>query len=161
VPVSSPPGTTHTVRIEAVQTIAGTPLTSRAEAIDAVIVIDNTVGVVVLQKRVDNGTAVPGDVLTYTISYTNTGVDSVQNILIVDPISVYVDPLTDTFGPGMDVEWRKAGTAVVYLTLAPNDGDECDYSGSERLLRVSLSKNAPYVLEPGESGELTYRVIVK
>jgi uncharacterized repeat protein (TIGR01451 family) len=161
IPMMSPPGTTYLTRVDAVQTIAGTGLTSQAQAIDAVVVVDGTVGMIVLQKRVDNGAAAPGEVLTYTITYTNTGVDSVQNILILDPVSVYVDLLTGTFGPGMDVEWRKDGSTVVYLTLAPDDGDECDYSENEHLLRLSLSKNTPYLLEPGENGEFTYRVIVK
>ena len=161
VPMSSPPGTTHLVRIDAVQTIAGTSLASRAQASDAVVVIDGTAGMMVLHKSVDSGVSSPGGVLTYTIVYTNTGVDSVQNILILDPVSVYVDVLPGTFGPGMDVEWRKDGSTIVYLTLAPGDGDECDYSQVEHLLRLSLSKNTPYLLEPGESGELTYRVIVK
>ncbi len=161
VPMSSLPGTTHLVRIDAVQSIAGTPLVSRAQAIDAVVVVDGSAGMVALQKSVDSGVSSPGGVLTYTIAYTNTGADSVQNILILDPVSVFVEVLPGTFGPGMDVEWRKDASTVVYLTLVPGDGDECDYSDAERLLRLTLSRNSPYLLQPGERGEVTYRVRVK
>jgi uncharacterized repeat protein (TIGR01451 family) len=161
VPVSSPPGTTHRIDIDATQTIDGTAVTSHAEAMDAVVVIENTVGFMTLHKSVDNAVATPGDVLTYTIEFANTGVDSLREIVILDPVSVFVDPLADAFGAGMDVEWRKPGSATAYLTLAPDDGDECDYRSNERLIRVTLSKNSPYLLGPGERGELTYKVIVK
>ncbi len=109
----------------------------------------------------DTNEAQPGDVLTYTISYTNTGADSVRSILILDPVSAFVDPMTDAFGAGLDVEWRKAAAPVEYLTLDAGDGDECEYSVSERLIRVTFSKSSSYVLGPGETGELVYRVIVK
>ena len=58
-------------------------------------------------------------------------------------------------------EWRRNGSTVVYLTLDPSDGDECDYSAADRLLRLVFSRNSPYRLQPGEGGELSYRVIVK
>jgi len=161
VPMSSPPGTTHRVRLVAVQAIEPTPFTSRAEAMDAVVVIENTSGLLTLLKRVDTAAASPGDVLTYTIEFANTGVDSVRRIVILDPVSMFVDPLSDAFGVGMDVAWRKSDSTTVYLTLAPGDGDECDYSTNERLLRMELSKNTTYLLGPGERGEITYKVIVK
>jgi uncharacterized repeat protein (TIGR01451 family) len=161
VPMSSTPGTTHQVLIDAVQTIEGSPFIAVAQTADAVLVVDSSVGLLVLQKEVDTTEAQPGDVLTYTISYTNTGVDSVQSILILDPVSAFVDPMTDAFGAGLDVEWRKAAAPVEYLTLDEGDGDECEYSVSERLIRVTFSRSSSYVLGPGETGELVYRVIVK
>ncbi|UCG51978.1 MAG: hypothetical protein JSW58_00025 [Candidatus Latescibacterota bacterium] len=161
VPMSSTAGTTLRIEIDAIQSIDGTPLTIEAQAMDAVVVIANDLGRMALEKQVDTGSAMPGDVLTYTISYFNAGVDSVQNILIVDPVSSYVDPLTDAFGPGQDVEWQKEGAPVAYLTLDPTDPDECEYSANERMIRLILSKNTPYYLLPGETGTMTYRVIVK
>jgi len=161
VPASSPIGATHRVTIDAVQAIEGTPLIATAQATDAVVVVDDSIGLVTLHKEVDTNAAAPGEIVTYTVSFTNTGVDSVQNVLVFDPVSVYVDPVADAFGPGMDVEWHKDGATVVYLTLDPTDGDECDFSGSDRLLRLTFSKNTPYYLGPGETGELTYKVLVK
>jgi uncharacterized repeat protein (TIGR01451 family) len=160
IPAPSPAGTTYTVRLGAVQAIDGTPLTSAAEAFDAVGVIDGAGGLISLHKSVDAASAAPGSVLTYTIEFSNSGLDSVQNIVILDPVSAFVDPETDAFGPGRDVEWRKVGETV-YLTFDSGDGDECDFTGSERLLRLALSKISPFVLAPGERGEVVYRVIVK
>ncbi len=160
IPAPSPAGEMFTVRIGAVQAIDGTPLTSAAEAFDAVGVVDGAGGLITLHKSVDAASAVPGAVLTYTIEFSNSGLDSVQNIVILDPVSVFVDPEVDAFGPGRDVAWRKGG-ATVYLTLDSGDGDECSFTGNERLLRLVLSRNSPFVLAPGERGEVVYRAIVK
>lgn len=161
VPASLAPGTTFRIDVTATQSIAGTPLVATATATDAVLVILGTVGRVALHKQVDVAAAQPGDVLTYTISFVNTGVDSVRNIVILDPISEFVEPMTNAFGPGVDVEWTKPGVGVSHLTLDPGDGDECEFSASERILRVFLSKNTPFYLQAGESGTLNYRVIVR
>jgi uncharacterized repeat protein (TIGR01451 family) len=159
IPPTAPVGSTWRVTVDAVQTIEGTAFTSSARAFDAAVVTDGSL--LALAKRVDAAAATPGTVLTYTISFTNTGLDSVQNVTLLDPVSVHVDPVAGGFGPGMDVEWRKDGSTVVYLTLDPADGDECEYSAADRVLRLVFSKNSPYRLEPGEGGELSYRVIVK
>ncbi|MEJ2721312.1 MAG: DUF11 domain-containing protein, partial [bacterium] len=161
VPVSSPLGTTHQVDIEATQAIEGTTLTATARAVDAVVVIAADAGRLTLFKQVDNATAAPGDSLTYTITFTNVGTDSVQNILILDPVSSFVDPVPDAFGPGMDVEWRPEDDPARYLTLDPGDADECEYRIADRLIRIVLSKNSPFYLRPGETGTLTYRAVVK
>lgn len=161
IPAPASTGTTFRVVIDAVQTIDGTIFTTRAQAFDAAIVIDGGAGILALTKSVDTGAAAPGSVLTYTISFTNTGLDSVQNILVLDPVSVHVDPVAGAFGPGMDIEWRKDASTVVYLTLDPADGDECAYAGAERLLRLAFSRNSPYLLKPGDGGTLSYKVIVK
>jgi uncharacterized repeat protein (TIGR01451 family) len=161
VPAASPVGSTLQITINAEQAIEGTPLTTTAQAADAVFVVDANQGRLALVKQVDNGTAAPGDVLTYTITFTNAGADSLQNILIVDPISSYVDPVADGFGPGMDVEWRLQGAPVQYLTLDPGDADECEYRVSDRLIRLILSKNSPFYLQPGETGTMTYKAVVK
>jgi uncharacterized repeat protein (TIGR01451 family) len=158
-PPTAPVGSTWRVTVDAVQTIEGTAFTSSARAFDAAVVADGVL--LTLAKRVDAASAAPGTVLTYTITFTNTGLDSVQNVTLLDPVSIYVDPVAGAFGPGMDVEWRKNGSTVVYLTLDPADGDECEYSAADRVLRLVFSKNSPYRLEPGEGGELSYRAIVK
>jgi uncharacterized repeat protein (TIGR01451 family) len=161
IPPSAPAGRTYQIVVDALQTIEGTSFTTRAQAFDAVVVIDAGAGLLTLNKSVDTAAAPPGTVLTYTISYTNTGLDSVQNVVVLDPVSTHVDPVAGGFGPGMDVEWQKDGATVVYLTLDPADGDECAYDGAGRVLRLVFSRNAPYFLKPGESGRLSYKVVVK
>jgi len=80
---------------------------------------------------------------------------------VLDPISQFVDPLPDAFGPGLDVEWSSPAFGSRFLTLDDADADECEYGANERLIRLIPSKNAPYFLLPGETGTLVYRVIVK
>ncbi len=117
--------------------------------------------VLTLLKSVDIEAAAPGDVVTYTISFTNSGADSLQNIVISDLMSPFVDPMPDAFGPGQDVEWVRGGFPTFYLTLDPADGDECEYDAGTRLLQVLFSKNSPFFLPPGAGGTINYKVIVR
>jgi uncharacterized repeat protein (TIGR01451 family) len=161
VPATYTPGRTFRVDVEAQQLIEGTSVTAAALASDGVLVVANPIGRVALQKQVDLESAAPGDVITYSISFFNAGIDSVQNIVILDPVSQFVDPVNDAFGPGMDVEWSRPGLGPQYLTLDPVDGDECEYSPTDRVLRLIFSKTAPYFLQPGERGTLSYKVVVR
>ena len=161
VPAALPPGTTFRIDTTAIQPIAGTPLVTSANAADAVIVVMGTVGRVALQKQVNVPAAAPGDTLTYTISFMNAGVDSVRNLVIFDPVSEFVQPVANAFGAGLDMQWVQPGVGISHLTFDPGDGDECEFSASERLLRVTLSKNTPFTLRPGQSGTLNYRVVVR
>jgi hypothetical protein len=47
------------------------------------------------------------------------------------------------------------------LTFNDGDGDECDFSTAERLLRLVLSRNSLFYVAPGESGTFTYQVRVR
>lgn len=161
IPATLAVGTTFQIDLDATQMVEGTAVTLAATATDGVLVVANPVGRVTLQKQVDLGAAAPGEVLTYSISFFNAGSDSVQNIVLMDPVSPYVDPLSDAFGPGMDVEWQLPGAGPQYLTLTPADGDECEYTPGDRVLRLLFSKNTPFYLRPGDQGTLTYKVVVK
>jgi uncharacterized repeat protein (TIGR01451 family) len=161
VPAAYAAGTTFRTDLNAELLVDGTSVTVTATATDAVVVVANPVGRVTLQKQVDLGTAAPGAVVTYSISFFNAGADSVQNIVLIDPVSQFVDPVPDAFGPGLDVEWQRQGSGPQYLTLDPVDGDECEYTSADRVLRLLFSKNTPFFLQPGEQGVLTYKVLVK
>jgi uncharacterized repeat protein (TIGR01451 family) len=161
VPASFQPGVTFRVDISAVQTIASTTLTSSAGSADVVVVVGSAVGRLAMSKAADKAGAVPGEIITYSVQFFNAGVDSVHNIMLYDPISPFVDPIPDAFGPGLDLEWRPSGSPVVYLTFNDGDGDECDYVLSERLLKLMLSRNSPFYLAPGEAGSFSYRVQVR
>jgi uncharacterized repeat protein (TIGR01451 family) len=154
-------GATFQVTIDAVQSISGTTLVSTASATDAVLVVGSALGDLALQKAADRPDAAPGDVITYEISFTNTGGDSLQNVVLMDPISGFVDIEPDGFGVGQDMEWIADGGAPVYLTFDDTDADEAEYSVAARLLRVILSKNGPYYVAPGGTGVLRYRVRVR
>ena len=161
VPSALQPGFTFHVTVDATQTISGTPLTSTATASDAVVVVGSSTGSLQLTKQSDKPGAVPGEVITYSVRFFNSGADSVQNLVLLDPVSGFVDVVPDAFGPGQDVEWQTDGSPPVYLTFDDSDGDECDYSVAERLLRLVLSRNTPYYVASGESGTFTYQVRVR
>jgi uncharacterized repeat protein (TIGR01451 family) len=161
VPADAVVGATLHFGIVATQSITGTVVESQVSANDAVVVVGSANGLLALQKEVDKPTALPGEVITYTIHVFNAGIDSVTNIVLFDPISPFVDPLPDAFGPGLDVEWQYASSPPVYLTLNAADADECEFHSAESLLQMLFSKNGPFYLLPGQRGTLSYKARVK
>jgi uncharacterized repeat protein (TIGR01451 family) len=160
VPAGTPDATTLHVGVAATQSLSGGAAFG-AEATDAAVVVGNALGRVSLTKSSDVGGAAPGEVITYTIEFFNAGADSIQNLEVIDPISPWVDLEPGAFGPGQDLEWQRASGAPVYLTFSSADGDECEYSASERVLRLIFSRNGTFYVGPGEVGRLIYRVRVR
>lgn len=159
IPAGVPDATTIHVDVTATQTLAAVTLIANAH--DAAVVVGSALGQVALVKAADLAGAVPGDLITYTIDFVNTGADSIRNLVVLDPISPWVDLEADAFGPGLDLEWSNGAAPPVFLTFSPADADECEYSAAERLLRLIFSKNGPFYVGPGEAGRLTYRVRVR
>jgi uncharacterized repeat protein (TIGR01451 family) len=160
VPAGTPAGKTIHVVVTASQLLGGGG-SLEARATDAAIVVGDALGRLSLAKAADRADATPGELITYSITFFNTGVDSVRNLVILDPISPWVDLEPDAFGPGADLEWTSGAGAPSYLTFDPADADECEYSPAEHLLRMLFSKNGAFYLAPGETGVVTYRVRVR
>lgn len=117
-------------------------------------------GMLALVKTVDMLQARPGDEMTYTITFSNSGAEDVLEIEIVDPIAAELELVTGAFGPGADIAWTTtAGTT--YLTADPLDADEALFDAGTGTLRVILSRQAPFALGVGESGSIEYRVRVR
>jgi uncharacterized repeat protein (TIGR01451 family) len=117
-------------------------------------------GMLRLVKEVDLVAARPGDLVTYTIRFSNPGTEGVQEIEIFDPVSADVDLVTGAFGPGNDIAWTRSGTTV-YLTADPADADEALYDAAAGTLRVILSRQAPFILGSGEEGSIEYVVRIR
>jgi len=113
-----------------------------------------------LVKEVDLAAAQPGDVITYTIIFSNPGSEDVREIEISDVLPAEVDIVTDAFGPGRDIKWT-AGAVTTYLTADPTDPDEALYTAATRSLTVVLSRRAPFTLGPGEEGRIIYRARIR
>lgn len=160
VPPQAPAGTIGAVEVLLSQTLAGTTIVARASVTDRVLVLARASGLLTLAKTVDLAAGRPGDVITYTISFLNPGAEAVQAIEIIDPIFPAVEFVLDAFGPGRDVEWMRDGTPV-YLTADPSDPDEAMLETAEARLRIELSRRAPFLLEAGASGSITYRVRIR
>jgi len=161
VPAGAIPGSTIVIAVRAQQSVTSTSIVLEASATDVVVVVDGSAGRLTMQKSADRSDAAPGDVIEYSVRLFNAGADSLANVVLVDPISSWVDLETDAFGAGFDLEWRPPGGAPVYYTFDPSDPDECEYEAATQTLRVILSKVATFYLAPGEAGVVNYRVRVR
>jgi uncharacterized repeat protein (TIGR01451 family) len=161
VAAAATPGATLTVSLLAAQSVAGTSLTLTASATDAVVVTAAGSAQLSIQKSLDRTDALPGDVITYSVRLFNAGTDSLVNVVLVDPVSPWVDVEPDGFGAGLDLQWQPPAGAPVFFTFDPLDPDECAYTAVDRTLRVVLSRSAVFYLAPGQAGVVTYRVRVR
>ena len=160
VPPQVSAGTNVSLAITLVQILSGTAIQTQASVADRLFVLARSTGMLKLLKEVDLAQARPGDVMTYSIAFSNPGIQAVREIEIIDPLSPSVDLVAGAFGPGRDIEWLKDGTPV-YLTADPLDADEAMLEGSEGRLRVILSRRAPFTLESGAAGRISYRVRIR
>jgi len=160
VPSQVPAGTSASFTITLNQILSGTTISVHAAVTDKLYVLARASGLLKLLKEVDRAQARPGDVMTYTITFSNPGVQAVKEIEIIDPISASVDVVKNAFGSGRDIEWLRNGVPV-YLTVDPADADEAMLEMPDGRLHVILSRQAPYLLESGSSGSITYRVRIR
>ncbi|MGD1047964.1 MAG: hypothetical protein ABR899_04340, partial [Candidatus Krumholzibacteriaceae bacterium] len=160
VPPQTPAGTSASFTITLRQALTGTAIEARADVTDKLLVLARASGLLKLVKAVDQVEARPGDVLTYTITFSNPGVRGVKEIEIIDPLSPSVDIVRDAFGTGRDIEWLRGGTPV-YLTADPLDADEAMLESADGRLHVILSRRTPFTLDSGATGQIIYRVRIR
>jgi uncharacterized repeat protein (TIGR01451 family) len=113
-----------------------------------------------LVKAVDLAAAQPGEVVTYSITYSNPSAASIVEIEIVDPVPPEMELVLDAYGAGSDISWT-TGAGTVYLTADPADADEALFDSGSGVLQVILSRQAPYMLSAGESGVIEFQVRVR
>ncbi len=160
VPPQTPAGTSAAINIALRQVLSGTVIEVETGVTDRLLMLAQASGLLNLVKQVDLAQAHPGDTMTYSIVFSNPGVEGVREIEIIDPLSAAVDIVPGAFGPGNDVEWLKDG-APVYLTADPGDADEAMFDSASGTLRVILSRRVPFTLESGATGRITYRVRIR
>ena len=153
-------GTNISLTITLVQILSGTAIQTEASVADRLFVLARATGMLKLLKEVDLAQARPGDVMTYSITFSNPGIQAVREIEIIDPLSPAVEIVMDAFGPGRDIEWLKDGSPV-YLTADPLDPDEAMLETPGIRLHVILSRRTPFMLESGASGTIVYRVRIR
>ncbi len=113
-----------------------------------------------LVKAVDLAAAQPGEVVTYTLTYSNPSAAPIIEIEIVDPVPPEMELVLDAYGAGSDISWT-TGAGTVYLTADPADADEALFDPGTGVLQVILSRQAPYMLSTGESGVIEFQVRVR
>ncbi len=160
IPLDAVVGSVVSAVVTLQQTLSGTSIVTAALITDSITVLDSSSGYLVLVKSVDLSEARPGDIITYTIDFSNPGTEGIMDIEVVDAISPLVELILDAYGPGNDIEWTIGG-APVYLTADPGDADEGLYDAGSGTLRVIFSRQAPVTLEAGESGSVVYQARVR
>lgn len=108
-------------------------------------------------------TAIPGDEVVYTVTFTNVGEEPADNILITNPIPAQMRYVSGTaFGPGTEVEYSVDGGATWGQATALIVSTE---SGAERLAEpddythIRWAFNSP--LEVGEHSFARFRAVVR
>jgi len=160
VPATAPPGMIGSCVLILEQTLSGTAIVTSSSVTDMLTVLASSSGRLDLIKAVDQAQARPGDVITYTITFSNPGIEDVREIEIFDPISSDVDLVLDAFGAGNDIAWT-TGAGTVYLTADPADADEALFNSGTGVLQVIFSRQAPYTLSAGETGVIEYQVRIR
>ena len=114
-------------------------------------------------ELVELDTAVPGDEVVYTVTFTNIGNEPAENIRITNPIPQQMRYVTGTaFGPGSYVEYSVDGGETWGEAQSLLIRDE---SGSERpaaaddFTHIRWALNAP--LAAGERSFARFRAVVR
>jgi uncharacterized repeat protein (TIGR01451 family) len=117
-------------------------------------------------KRIPVEKANPGDVVVYTITYSNTGKGSLVDAVIINPVPQGVVYMLDS-AEGKDAEikasidngrsWQKPPATVLMKNA---DGTEtAKPAGAERYTHLQWTVKKP--LAPGQSGRVSFKVNVK
>jgi uncharacterized repeat protein (TIGR01451 family) len=144
IPLAAPAGASETVRVEAAMDYTGAaPALGGAVGLDDVTSTSGA-GQLEIVKAVDRATALPGDVLTYTITYRNSGGAPLSAIEISDATPAYTVFESASCGA------LGGGLAGCGISAQPA-------SGATGTVTWSLAG----VLAPGESGTVTFQVRVE
>ncbi len=102
---------------------------------------------------------VPGDIVIYTVSFSNTGSEPAENVVITNPVPRHMEYVDGTaFGPGADISFSIDGGqswgTPEELVVTAADGSErpalaSDYTDIRWILRNEL--------QPGAQGFARFR----
>jgi len=101
-----------------------------------------------LVKSADKSSAAPGDTITYTINYSNSGNGNATYVFILESIPTNTDYITGS-----------ATGSNMTITYSHNDGSS--YDSSETPPVTDLSFQLSGTLLPGSSGNVQFKVKVK
>ncbi len=110
-------------------------------------------------QDLNGGDVLPGDILEYTLSFTNTGQDGATNVVLTDPIPAYTQ-----YVPGSLVVVSNAlGAPTGPMTDAPGDDiAEYDSANNRVVFRLGTGANATSggLIPPTQGAEVRFRVQV-
>lgn len=102
IPVNAPFGATNDTTVTATFTYTGAPspvLTAELIRHDITTVGNPTTAGLRLNKTVDKPSALPGETITYTITYTNQSSDELRNVVIHDTTPAFTTFVSGANGP--------------------------------------------------------------
>lgn len=108
-------------------------------------------------------TAVPGDEVVYTVTFTNVGVEPAENIRITNPIPEQMRYVSGTaFGPGSDIEYSADGgqtfAQAPLLRVMDETGNERPAEADD-FTHIRWALNAP--LAVGEGSFARFRAVIR
>lgn len=108
-------------------------------------------------------TAIPGDEVVYTVTFTNIGDERAENILITNPIPPQLRYVSGTaFGPGTEVEYSVDGGATwgraAALRVMTDSGNQ-RMAEPDDYTHIRWALNTP--LEVGERSFARFRAVVR
>ena len=114
-------------------------------------------------KLIPVSTVVPGDEIVYTVTFTNIGKETADNVTVVDPIPEQMTYVRGSvFGPGADITFSVDGGTTFEtegdLRVATDNGGERtaqpeDYTHIRWVLRNPLG--------PGKRGVARFRAVLR
>jgi uncharacterized repeat protein (TIGR01451 family) len=110
-------------------------------------------------QDINGGSVVVGDVLEYTLSFTNTGQDGATNVILTDPI-----PTHTVYVPNSLQVINNAGASTGSMTDAAGDDiAEFDSANNRVRFRLGLGANASQggLVLPGQGATVRFRVQVQ
>lgn len=118
-----------------------------------------------LIKRLPAGTAAPGDIVIYTVTYNNTGNETASNIIVNDPIpegTAYVNgSVTEaglvTFSIDGGTTYKKA-SLLTYEIVTPDGQKEKRIASPEQYTNIRWEFPA---IPPGDKGFVSFHVTVR
>ena len=144
IPITAPFNAQHQMIVSAqFQFTGANPALSQTNSRVALTMVGNpsTAGLT-LTKAVDNQTALPGETITYTLTYANTSSAALSNIVIFDSTPAFTTFLSAAAGP-------LPGNLSAVSVTSPAVGS----AGS---IRWSFTG----ALAPGQSGSVTFKAAV-
>jgi uncharacterized repeat protein (TIGR01451 family) len=141
--VSAPAGVTEGQTVDvAILTASTTDPEVHDSALDTIRV---AVPGITLVKTVDRADALPGETLSYSVSYTSSGSVEAHQVVVLDEIPAPTTYLAGSAaGPGADIDFSHDG------------GTTFDASEAEPVTHIRWRLQAP--LSPGDSGVVSFRV---
>lgn len=141
IPPGAAPGQTCTVTVTARSSVDPGAADS---VVDSIAVVQPALTLV---KSVDQAAAPPGTVLTYTVTYANTGAADAVTVDLVDPV-----PAPTTYVPG------SASGAGASIRWSHDGGLTWDASEAAPVTHVRWVLSAP--VPPGGGGAVSYRAAI-